>query len=190
MYPLTKLNDHYGNLFAKHSVRGWRLKIGPSYGNVCALRTLEGRFYGSDGPAQGRRRVGDKHTWKMSLDTTSVSAGSTPDSVIEFASFAINSSTLGYFITADVLSSNVLRYSYTFYDTGFEQIENILSNSVWMQMHKIKPEDRPEGFQTMPPAKEFTEDSLKLKKPIGWDYFDDEIPGMFAYWARRGPRRW
>ncbi|KAI1084987.1 hypothetical protein F5B20DRAFT_122961 [Whalleya microplaca] len=87
--PLKDVNEYFGALHAKYSQRGWRMRSepvvdGPYLGPFfLGDRFLLGNLQKPD------RRVGDKDTWILRLDTTSVQPPSKPDFVLEYSSFEL-----------------------------------------------------------------------------------------------------
>lgn len=98
------------NLASKYQSRGW------SYKEVEWPRDNP-----SDYLIRSPRRVGDRYTWQIDLDTTNVSPSQTPDSVLDYVEFGVQN-TFGpwevcrlrahYPISATVFRACTLRHEY------------------------------------------------------------------------------
>jgi hypothetical protein len=140
--------------------------------------------------------VGDRFTWKMRLDSIGLAHPSIPDYVLANASFSIvppsfdirSFPSASYVIIASTWTSPVLRYEYTYAKSrAWEKLGNFLGEATHMQLHKMKPQDRPERYFVMPNLSDddlYRYFTLEFDVPEGWDYFDDEVPKMIDHWLK------
>ena len=148
--------------------------------------------------SNGRRRVGDQFSLVMSLDINNIQNASTPNSVIEFAQFEIHTEPEPQSQFAQVrwerhsllqirvqtLSSRALRHKYTFASNSWHKfVTERLQRWVWLEMLKMKAEERPEEFKDGMPF------GLDISIPSDfqsetWDYADDQIPAWYKEWEQ------
>lgn len=171
-YPLSKLTEYYTLLHAKYTRRGW------------AMRTLPPH---SSTPPElsSYRRVGDRMSWQMTLDAQSVVQTGQPDYVLEYSQFDVTSGFSDYQgrwdeleyaaafkIEAQLWTSNVLRYKYTFVNTDFmREFGSRMDYSTLAQLYSLDGEQR---MQLIANAAWVTPWRLRFEKPDGWEYLDEE----------------
>lgn len=139
---------------------------------------------------QLNRRVGDRDTWTISLDTTHVAPPATPDFVLEHVTFSIRLPTknvpftwdgfykkLQYCIEADEVASHSLRYRYT---SGpiWTALRPMFKQDTLVQLAKLDHEEqeRVKGELGWPPR---SLSRVVFAKPETWNYKDDEVPRWF-----------
>ncbi|KAI1333020.1 hypothetical protein F5Y16DRAFT_414797 [Xylariaceae sp. FL0255] len=172
------ISHHLAKHYAKYSKRGWPMWTHPVITQSCWKMfkyrhdNLNDHFVD--------RRVGDRDSWIMKLDTRGVTSSPTPDLVLEYSCFEI---TMGQHqqttcsIRATDFFSHVLRYRYT---DGYVlyRLEHIFERSTKLQLFKFSEKDRPQ----------FSRDEetwwKKFDKPDGWDYLDENLPQYFAEYER------
>jgi hypothetical protein len=194
-YLQKKLDDTIGGLLRKYSQRGWQTD------------DILWREEAKDPrqPFRQVRRVGDRWTWILPLDTSGVKASKTPDSVLEYSQFSMTA--LGaeeeprgvhdigapqiafYAPCAMGIYATILNHEYTWgnsrwHDTLLERL-NRLS---YIELMKIKPEERPEEFD--PDDKDLR--GLHMLPPVRcpewWTCFDAELPKWYALWEKEWER--
>ncbi|KAI0841850.1 hypothetical protein F5Y06DRAFT_292673 [Hypoxylon sp. FL0890] len=162
--PLKPVNEHYGRLHSKYGKRGWRMRTQPITYDVFATRQ-------SPFGRKANRRIGDKDTRKIRLDTTFVEKPSKPDFVLE--------------ISAELFKSPSLRYQYVYPATGpsrifWTEIGKFLSRNTYGQLAKMSPDEVVNVVDDHPP-KDVCPYDLDFKQPEGWDYYDDLIPELYDH---------
>jgi hypothetical protein len=173
-YPLTVVTDYYAKLHAKYTRRGW------------AMRTLPPE---TETPREliDYRRIGDRMSWQMSLDTQSVVRAEQPDYVVEYSQFNVTSGyssdrgTWGalhyaavFTIEAQIWTSNVLRYKYTFINTELmREFGARMDYSTLSQLAMLGGSRRIELIGNREVI-EFCPWKLEFEKPDGWEYLDEE----------------
>ncbi|CAJ2501734.1 Uu.00g045870.m01.CDS01 [Anthostomella pinea] len=105
--PLKRLNNQEKRYHEKYRPRGWTMKASPP-------QVLETGFVTTVRASSGQRRVGDRHTWAIPLDTAGVTPAPTPDYVIESSCFEVYTTTTSRRssskINADIFASPGLQY--------------------------------------------------------------------------------
>jgi hypothetical protein len=217
--PTKPLDHEIGQELLRASKRGWRFLVHDiDRDNDDARRDHK---YGMEHV----RRVGDRYTWTMRLDTTGVTRNETPDSVIEYSAFRVtggrddgrqkrgNQRCFGtvygdhsYFIDARLLSSPSLRYNYTYggshemlpyvHAMGFEwdDIREVLDRNTLDQLWKLDKLTRDKFLENQILSDTYNEGMCGplrfnrtwfdkpcwIKRPDGWDFYDDMIPDLWA----------
>ncbi|MCJ1348685.1 hypothetical protein MMC31_006918 [Peltigera leucophlebia] len=151
------------------------------------------------------RRVGDKYTWIISFDTTNVSWSPTPDFVLEYAVFSIETYKLnrtgpfhyyGYKTSTGHRSTALLRYPYAIpgHHSGGMQMPGFVS---WVdflndrlgrltpiEISKLAPANRPTNFAQILNGEvghwDISHDTFTNSDY--WVYWDEEIPAWYKLW--------
>ncbi|KAI1143205.1 hypothetical protein F5Y05DRAFT_420937 [Hypoxylon sp. FL0543] len=182
--PLKPVNEHYGRLHSKYSKRGWRMRTQPITYDV---------FPGRQSPfgRKANRRVGDKDTRIIRLDTTFVERPSRPDFVLEYSGFqnAVRKN-LASRISAELFKSPSLRYQYVYPASGpssifWAEISKFLSRNTYGQLAKMSPEDLVNAVGGLSPQ-DACPYALEFKHPEGWDYYDDLVPELYDHMEDKG----
>ncbi|KAI0127585.1 hypothetical protein BJ170DRAFT_722824 [Xylariales sp. AK1849] len=174
---LQEFDKNTGRRLKFYSRYGWKVQTEP-----VTARELSG-------PTS--RRVGDRYTWMMPLDTWMVWQPHTPVSVLEYSGFDITKPeeylgthyntwaeferSLKYTIRAKLFTSNVLRYRYT--SGPLLKLGPALERNTLLQLCKLDTKTRNQLIGADVPA-QISAYRLQFKHPEGWDYLDVEIPRM------------
>lgn len=180
-YLLKPLCDYYSGLMAKYSRRGWRFQ-----------EAMWPEEISGNQPIRDVRRIGDMFTWMIPFDTSNINRSETPDSVVEYAAFAMKLEddnqcvvTKHYKIRAYVFKAEVLRYRYLYGDPGWMRFLGARVDELTrMELYKMARAKRPPGFQRSP-IHGFTVMygcMSGTRKPHGWTYWDDELPVWYGAW--------
>ena len=185
---LQKLDEHLGEHLAKYSQRGWRIQdvVWEGENAIPAIEDI--------------RRVGDRHTWIIPLDTANIKTSTTPDFVLEYADFRLekSSDTLAdiqrgltylehYEIKIMRVRAEVLKFEYL---CGSYEWRRFLSDRVLrlteIELFKAEPSLRAPNFRELirDPASTAWESFYKSKR---WMYYDKEIPKWYSQWRRMDP---
>lgn len=203
IYPIPTFFDHKGymlrdqaefkeNLASKYRSRGW------SYEEV---------EWPKDNPAdylvKSPRRVGDRYTWQINLDTVNVSPSQTPDSVLDHAEFGVRNPfgwKIGqhrahYPISATVFKACTLRHEYLYAPNGWiESLQEKMDQFTDSELHKLTPAERPandvfEGLighiEGVHQRVDEILDTQSWVKPDTWSYYDCEMPNLYCEWQQR-----
>ena len=151
----------------------------------------------SNHPIRERRRVGDRFTWTIPLDTKQVEFCNTPDYVLEYSSFKMGETERGdlpyYKITAFILESRILKYTYLYgeYSLVSDILVPRLRSSTLLELHKLDPALRPANWNQIWRARhDFWEPpplpwDLPFDPPASWTYRDDEFPAWYHAFEKR-----
>ncbi|KAI1263505.1 hypothetical protein F5Y18DRAFT_438187 [Xylariaceae sp. FL1019] len=188
---LSQFSPGTGALHAKYSKRGWRMWTHPVPFAV-ADDLVGGKKGCSDledecGPHRCRR-IGDRDTWTLKLDTMGVRRPLLPDFVIECTNFAVcnlqdddedamlvKDSALD--IKIEPFESPVLRWRYA--DWCLQSIEEIFDRATEFQSGKATSQERALLF-----ASDGSVNSSAKCNIDGWDYMDEEVPELLAEYLR------
>lgn len=150
------------------------------------------------------RRVGDRSSLIIQLDSCGIQQASIPDVVIEHAQFEIYTkqdratSVFGtpnrqqqpnkgsFNIRVQPLASPALRYMYVFASRPWHEfVMQRLQRWIWLECLKINADDRPEPFSG-DEVPNYLEVSLPLdfQVPMDWDYADDQIVAWYTEWEK------
>lgn len=190
-YLLTPMTDWYGGMLAKYDKRGWR---------------SQGILWPEDKASHASitqpRRLGDRFTWTIPLDTADVRRSERPDSVIEFSTFSLSEmeqdqSNLGYYkIRVKMFEALTLKYDYIFDDQGlWPSFWRYFAGERWTQLSLT------ELWKTNPAKRSQELDHIMLNKSQweslytkGWELerggielakYDDEIPRWYSVWEEQ-----
>ncbi|KAI1384906.1 uncharacterized protein F4822DRAFT_416656 [Hypoxylon trugodes] len=192
--PLKPVDWQWTDLHRQYSGRGWRMRTEPIREDIQKSRKNPYGIWPD-------RRVGDKESWVLRLDTTSVEKPSRPDFVLELSGFHIwapfkwdvplheRSSWLAVrtnlcvHITSFVFQSPSLRYKYTFSRAGdqgkfWKHLGRIFSRNTLGQLMKLASNYFDVILNGQQPW-EVAPHSLEFVKPQGWDYYDDMVLTYF-----------
>ncbi|KAI5927612.1 hypothetical protein F4810DRAFT_272395 [Camillea tinctor] len=208
--PLKSMDEYFGSLHAKYSRRGWRMRTE----SVMVEGLSQPDPLGSLAK-KGNRRVGDRDTWIIQLDTSSVAKPSKPDFVLEYSCFQIAGlqtqgvgvrglhewnevrSSLNLSIYAGRFQSHSLRYNYTYsydyedpdYHTPlhlfWDQLGKRMSRNTLGQLMKLGQAKVDEIVGDQPPHSVVLYE-LEFEHPDGWDYYDDLVPLLYDQMESNG----
>ncbi|KAF4444539.1 hypothetical protein F53441_11102 [Fusarium austroafricanum] len=196
-FPLRSPDDDFGTELSELSLQGWTARdiIWPDHDKEKLHDVV------------GIRRIGDKSSLIIPLDTESLVTQSVPDHVIELSQFEIpessrnnqfgplasqSSAPMSTFlqIRAKNLSSPVLRYAYTTADTGWRGfVVERLQRWAWLELYKVKREDRPLQDQWSRPLVSDVSITPDSELPQSWDYADDQMMAWYQLWERLNTKR-
>lgn len=148
------------------------------------------------------RRVGDKYTWIILLDTTNVSWSPIPDFVLEHAVFSIEKLRLnrtgrfhyyGYELSTGHRSTTILRYAYAVPANPGTQggpiswiafLNDRLGRLAPIEISKLASPNRPTNFAQIlnGDVPHWEINPYTFTKPDDWVYWDEEIPGWYKVW--------
>ncbi|CAJ2514168.1 Uu.00g022870.m01.CDS01 [Anthostomella pinea] len=198
--PMYRVDDYFTRLHVKYSQKGWPMRTRSPY--VTPESFAPPGYWTEFGPDVCPRRVGDRVSWKMSLDTTGVVKPSTPDFVLESSCFDVHPPTgrtssvlesdLHYYVEeTNRYRSPALRYNYVRGSLFPFEIGGLLTRSILAQYDKLEPSDdrdcwykgcRDQKMEERTLAKLietraiFHIDSSRI---AGWDFQDDLIRQYF-----------
>ncbi|KAF2872834.1 hypothetical protein BDV95DRAFT_605425 [Massariosphaeria phaeospora] len=135
------------------------------------------------------RRVGDKRTWMMELDTTGITASDVPDSVLEVTTFKLKAhqsesprKLSHYRIKSVVFDHPVLKHRYVVYFNVASvcQLWVSLFEQTVIEMMKIPEAERPvRQLATLQTDYHHHVSAITnldtFDKPATWTFFDDEV---------------
>lgn len=190
-----------GGFAAKYEQRGW------TYDEVHWPLEDPSKYL-----LQSPRRIGDRHTWKIMLDTENVTVPqrplyvhARPDYVLEHAQFGIEIPQFPatypmyakrnfkfYPIAARPFTACSLQYAYTTMPRGWQSfLSTRLIRHTIDEILKLHPTER----TAHPILQEYVdkegvnwnlrlEDIHGFELPASWTYYDDEIPGLYHEWEQ------
>ena len=184
-YLLKPMSDYFGKLLAKYEERGWRSQD--------VLWPEDEASHGSMGES---RRLGDRFTWIISLDTRGVNRCDTPDSVLDYAGFGLGkrkNAALEYYQTdARRFSALTLKYRYIFPENRsefwFRFLGPRMDRITLMELYKIPSASRSQLIQY---AMQDRRERLRLLDDelaqcgIQLPSYDHVIPGWYAEWEKQ-----
>lgn len=203
IYPIPTFLNHKGymlrdeaefeeNLASKYRSRGWSYEdVEWTTGNPTNhLMKLP-------------RRVGDRYTWQIDLDTTNVSPSQMPDSVLDYAEFGIRNFFSNQFpqrfahypISAKAFRACTLRHEYLYAPNGWiEFLQEKMDHFTLRELRKLTLAERPaddalndligDGNGVYQRVDDIV-DSQGWVKPDTWTYYDCEIPDLYREWEQR-----
>lgn len=183
-YLLKPLDNYLSALLEKYSRRGWRIQGG--------MWPEESR---SNHPIQAHRRIGDKFTWMIPFDTSNVGWSKSPDSVLEYGTFGTETiqgdPTRSYKIQAAPFDAGVLRHHYLYNSLSWMKFlgERVDALTI-LELYKLPPTLRPARFQGALSETDQIDrvalylDMSEFQKPVGWTYWDDEVPKWYQAWRQ------
>jgi hypothetical protein len=147
------------------------------------------------------RRLGDKHTWMIELDTTLITSSLASDSYLRTAAFSMKTMSasalyrISYLeVKHDILKSCVLRHSYSLckftsnapertkpskeqmYVEGVELLRRMLDEATVLQLTMLDPSERPSSYTAITISSGRANEALgNFTVPDWWDYYDEEI---------------
>ena len=143
------------------------------------------------------RRVGDRETWTIKLNTDGVTPSNVPDAILKSTTFQIrlsnedtNGPTARYVVGRKCLFDHpVLKYRYLTadqeepdedvmppYSGPLLDLKDHLNDATVIELSKLKPKDRPEGSDELLRGElESLELLGNFTPPQGWKYYDDEL---------------
>jgi hypothetical protein len=150
--------------------------------------------------SNGIRRVGDRSTLIIPLDTNNVQQALTSDSAIEFSQFEVFTAPEPLFgqrhserhgspqLRLQELVSPALRHGYTsgsssWYDFVMERLQRW----VRLELLKLKVEERPEQLRNGIPYYYNISIPSDFQPPKTWDCCDDLIPMWYREWEQMAP---
>ncbi|KAI1415796.1 hypothetical protein F5Y13DRAFT_186651 [Hypoxylon sp. FL1857] len=173
--PLKPVNEHFGRLHSKYSKRGWRMRTQPITYDV---------FPGHISPygTSANRRIGDRDTRIIRLDTAFVERPPQPDFVLE--------RNLASGISAGLFKSPSLRYRYVHPTCGpliifWTEIGKFLDRNTYGQLMKMCPGEVMKVVDNGLPS-DVTPYTLDFEPPEGWDYYDDLVHTLYDYMEDKG----
>ena len=188
-YLLKDMHDYIGKLLAKYDERGWKCHD-----------ILWPEDEASNRSMIVDRRLGDRHTWKIPLDTSGVARPAIPDMVLEYSTFRLGkrprkNPDLGHYnIDVRNFDSMVLEHEYSTCSTAKGFWSSFagprLERLSFLELCKIPPSQRPWRIQD-------TMDLVRagrgpyffhLKRDLGLlqlPTYDFEIPKWYADWERQ-----
>ena len=149
------------------------------------------------------RRVGDQHTWVMSLNTEGVTPSPVPDSVLEASTFRLSlpdwddHKTLFYEMDiCTELRHPVLRYKYstTRFDEGikipsFDKLSKLydrLSEATAIELTKMDEDERPKEYNHLVNGSAIACDMEEFVRPDDWCYCDEDVRAfLMAAWKEQ-----
>ena len=157
-------------------------------------------------PIRERRRIGDKYTWTIPFNTQGVQSSKTPDYVLEYSCFKMDLSmsysnyekydtrkedVRHYKISASILESKVLKYTYLYGDVGMKDfLMRRLHSFVIFELRKLDPAQRPTHYDEILKNRDNIDTALGgFNRPASWTYRDDQIPTWYKAYERHRPER-
>ena len=156
-------------------------------------------------PIRRRRRIDDRYTWTIPLDTRKVQTSKTPDCILEYACFEMSGLATDYnnneyyddedgevrhyFIEMEMLISKVLKYSYA-YSGGkmSEFFKARLHSSLILELHKLNAAERPTNYcQILRNPSNINLDLMNFNPPTTWTYRDNDIPKWYKAFEKHKP---
>lgn len=181
-YLLSPDDDDHKPLLAKYEKRGWEWQY--------VLKDNEAKF---NHPIRFARRIGDRYTWTIPLDTRGVEWPKTSDSVIEYSSFGMTlaiSSIKNYWVDAELSVSPALRYQFTCGNDNwmkylYKRVDQLTIAGVMDMEPTARPPNFEENFTRV--FHSFMHDQIRVllrnfQKPEGWKHYDKEVPRWFEAW--------
>ncbi|KAI1638414.1 hypothetical protein F4809DRAFT_599895 [Biscogniauxia mediterranea] len=208
--PLKVMDEYFGTLHSKYSRRGWRMRTESVMVEGLSLPDPLGSL-----AKKGNRRVGDRDTWIIKLDTSSVAKPPKPDFVLEYSCFQIAGlqtqgvgvrglhewsevrASLNLSIYAGLFQSHSLRYRYTYgYDYEdpdfhtplhlfWDQLGKRMSRNTLGQLMKLGQAKVDEIVHDQSPQSVILY-MLEFEHPEGWDYYDDLVPVLYDQMESNG----
>lgn len=191
-YLLKDMNDYIGRLLAKYDERGWKC-----YDILWPEDEVSNRSMIVD------RRLGDRHTWTIPLDTSGVARPAIPDMVLEYSTFRLEkcpkkNPDLGHYkIKPRHFDSMVLKHSYLTSNLRHTEKEFWMSFAgprlerlSYLELCKIPPSRRPRRIQDAMDDVQAGPGACfcVLKHHLGslqLPTYDFEIPKWYAEWERQ-----
>ncbi len=200
-YLLKELEDYITS--AEYTQQGWKLEE--------LMWPEEKRL---NHPIRHTRRVGDRFTWTIPLNTEGVTGSKTPDYVLEHACFGTSvngddgsdadlsnlfyntppDSSLSdhervshYTITARKIIAKTLKYAYTCSNTRMrDYIRLRVDRTTLMELRKIGLQDFDEYVADPHNIHKRIEN---IERPATWTYWDDELPKWYKAWEQAETKR-
>ena len=155
------------------------------------LKDEEARF---NHPIRFTRRIGDRYTWTIPLDTRGVVWPKSSESVLEYSTFGMTpeaSSIKNYSVDAGLSVSPALRCDFTC--GNYKWKNNLYERLIYLTVAAVMdmdPTARPPNFEETFARVEhapfiLTQMQVLLRdfqKPGGWKYYDEEVPGWYEAW--------
>ena len=180
-YLLHDWNEFTRDTAEYESFRGW---------NVQEVMWPEEKRHNH--PIRERRRIGDRYTWTIPFNTIQVDWLKTPDYVLEYATFKMDTSKSyddninygsgqpedrNYTIEALELKSRVLKHTYYCGDARMRDFfQSRLHVSTILELKKLAPEQRPANFNDIMRNGGDVYSALEgFDHPAKWVYRDDEF---------------
>lgn len=189
-YLLKALDNYLSSLLDKYSRRGWRFQ-----GAMWPEEEIH-----SNKPVRTRRLIGDEFTWMIPLDTSKVDWSKTPDFVLEYSNFELESSrwaaSSNHKIVAKGFHSGVLRHKYLVTSMSWMTFLGArVDKLAVLELYKLAPEKRLARFQGaitqtnegdgMAMYMWMEREMADFQKPDSWTYWDDEIPKWHQAWLQK-----
>ena len=138
--------------------------------------------------ADSGRRVGDRRSLVIALDTNKVQKPHTSDFVVEYAQFEVSpySNWPGHELPRlrlQELLLAALRNKYTYaQESWYTFVTKRLQRWIQLELYKIDPERRPAEFRHGIPHHSDIVLPADFHVPDTWDYADDQLPLWYSEW--------
>ncbi|RMZ88245.1 hypothetical protein DV736_g4532, partial [Chaetothyriales sp. CBS 134916] len=187
-YMLKPLDTYFETLLRKYKRRGW------SWAEI-----MRPEDYSPRTSIQPNRRLGDRHTWTISLPTEGVEKAPQPDLVLEYSCFMLqprrtrsNPTTLSYLLSAEPFQHLSLNYRYVRAGrlTWIGFLAERLHSYAKLDILAMEPKDRPKWvrrderfhYNIMDDFYHNSDVLTQFQKPKDWRTFDSEIPRWYKQW--------
>lgn len=182
-YLLTELDEVY-----LRELEGYKSRVFDIFS-----RPLRGEEH-DETKVESCRRIGDRMTWKISLDTAGVKESSTPDMVLQQSGFEMirgkwetQPETLQ--MSAPLLKSLALKYQYTIPRDGFRtflsaRLEELSAKQLLRLPKKFRPPQLRVGrtLRQTPDLWKYVGHEA-LRRGEAWKYYDNKIQRWFNEYA-------
>ncbi|KAH8883191.1 hypothetical protein GQ53DRAFT_432057 [Thozetella sp. PMI_491] len=196
-FPLRPLDDEFGSGLNELADQGWTTRdiVWPDFATVQTSKV------------SGLRRVGDRSTLVIPLETDFVRGSSTPDFVIEHVQFNVPGTDSRYDqrrgyaqsqfrpdyylkIRVQEVVSPALRHSYITASTEWNlYLTSRLQRWTWLELYKLAPNKRPAQLANAPLLSSDVSTLRDFAVPASWDYADDQLPKWYREWEQTQAKR-
>jgi hypothetical protein len=196
LIPLGKMTCNIGKTISHYRREGWKIPM--TIGDADYNQELQQ-------PYRLRKQVitNSSRTWILNLDTTGVCHPSSPDNILNYCWFKVNTpgpllrqriDFLGskpYSITARLFRSNALQYSYTtdgLMEGFWNYAQRTLKKNTHVHLYDLGEDECKRLTGKSLARKDSNWDESIFPKPKEWDYHDDELPGLWEQWTKESRR--
>lgn len=166
------------SLVVKYTQRGWKIQ-----------QTMWPEDQRVNHPLRQHRRIGDRYSWKIPLDISSVKCSGAPDAVLEYAAFGLSCSRHSYDFVAEIFMSHALQYRYTYSEPDWCRfLGKRVKQLTVFEVGKLAPNRRPRNFQQM--LEDHVLQYISLDKSCTWTYWDSDIPKWYEAWEEKYNTDW
>jgi len=145
----------------------------------------------------GYRRIGDRSSWVISLDTSDVRLAPVPDSLVQFSQFEVATEPEPLFqqgrsarqgspqIRVRELATAALRHGFTFASDSWHQfVTERAQRWIWPELLKLEAEERPKQLRNGMPNHHDIFLPSDFRLPESWHWADDQVRQWYDEWER------